>query len=119
MVTKAQEEMLQPVNGYQLAEVKQEVSLLKATIIDLETSTKENFKSISLQLEVGFKDIATKKYVDDSIVKIKKDIFEEADLKYGKPLSGIDKAKWIVISGLFAIVLQILYFCLISAMDKV
>ena len=80
-----------------------------AIINEWKETTDKKFEEIKNQLEVGFKGLATMKYVSDKIDEFRK----EVDLTYGGQSKGIDKFKWIIISGLIGIGMQVVTFCIL------
>ena len=109
MVTRQQEAMEQPVKGYELAAVTKEVS-------DLREYTKVGFDEIKETLKTivaNTQGIATCKYVDEEIYKAKREVLDEVDLKYGSTKSGTAKFKWIVVTGLVGVVMQIITFVIL------
>jgi hypothetical protein len=109
-MAKSQEELEKPVKGYELEAVTTQLISLTGIVEKLESSTSTGFDKINTKLDKGFTGLATTKYVDDEICRAKTDIFETFELKYGKQSKGIDKFKWIIISGLIGIGMQVIAF---------
>lgn len=107
---KSQEELEKPVKGYELEAVTTQLISLTGVVEKLETSTNNGFDKINDKLDKGFIGLATIKYVDDEICKAKTEILENIELKYGATNKGVDKFKWIVISGLIGIAMQVVAF---------
>ena len=104
MTTKTQEEMLQPVNGYQLESVTTKLS-------NLEIATNKRFDTVDGKLDtIIAKDSATCAYVDKKINDAKDEIYKTVDLKYGRSIKGYNKAIWIflgaVISGVVSLLIN-------------
>jgi len=109
-MVKSQEELEKPVKGYELLAVTTQLEALTGSLNKLETSTSVGFEKINSKLDKGFNGLATTKYVDEEICKAKTELLETVDLKYGATNKGVDKFKWIIISGLMGIVMQVVAF---------
>jgi len=109
-MAKSQEELEKPVKGYELEAVTTQLISLTGIVEKLEASSKNGFERINDKLDKGFVGLATCKYVDDEICKAKSELLETIDLKYGATNKGVDKFKWIIISGLIGIGMQIIAF---------
>lgn len=102
MVTKSQEELEQPIKGYQLEAVAKEV-------LDLKKSTGKRFDDVDRKLDTLIsKNAATCEYVDKKIDEVKTEVYETIDLKYGPRMNNL---KWFyraVVVGVIGIVTQII-----------
>lgn len=107
---KSQEELEKPAKRYEIESVVTQVTALTGIVEKLETSTNIGFEKINVKLDKGFNGLATTSYVDDEICKAKAEILEKVNDKYGATNKGVDKFKWIVISGLIGIAMQIVAF---------
>jgi len=109
-MAKSQEELERPAKVYEVEAVTAQMATLTKVVEKLEASTSAGFKDINSKLDKGFNGLASCKYVDEEINKAKIDILETVDLKYGSTNKGVDKFKWIVISGLIGIAMQVVAF---------
>lgn len=109
-MAKSQEELEKPVKGYELLLINSQLETIATNFNKLETSTNIGFEKINNKLDKGFNGLATTEYVDEEICKSKNEILETIDLKYGATNKGVDKFKWIIISGLIGIAMQVVSF---------
>lgn len=113
MATPTQQELEQPVKGYQLEAVAKEVS-------DLRKFTENGFKEVGNKLDTvlgNTKGLASCIYVEDRLEETKTEILSTVDLKYGKQSKGIEKLKWIIFAGVIGISFQIITYFILNVGD--